>query len=74
MNSMLRLQEILGTMDVPQGRLYDLRWLKRNLFVKNDLHKDLVEAESIIHFILYKAKHLMNQASRDANQKEITQC
>jgi hypothetical protein len=43
-----RLQEILKTMNVPELRKTDYRWLFRNILVQNKNHPDLKEALDII--------------------------
>lgn len=46
------LDEILKTMDVPEGRKNDLGWLMRNLAIRNKEHKDFRSAVSLIKEIL----------------------
>jgi len=47
-----RLVEILATMDVPAQRqapgISNLRWLMRNLGIRNAGHPDLAEAQQLI--------------------------
>lgn len=43
-----RLQEILETMDVPELRKGDMRWLIRNIGVKNSNHPDINEAKALL--------------------------
>jgi hypothetical protein len=43
-----RLQEILNTMDVPEGRKENWKWLMRNLGINNRTHPDLDEAMNLI--------------------------
>lgn len=45
---MNRLKQILDTMDVPEVRKNDLRWLGRNLWIRNSNHLNLKEALSLI--------------------------
>lgn len=46
-----RLAEILASMDVPEARKQDWRWLLRNLGIRNANHPDFNDA-----IILIKAK------------------
>lgn len=56
----VKLLEILKTMEVPEFRLTrfdgrpDLHWLNRNLFVRNDTHKDIKEAYDLIRAGLFE--------------------
>lgn len=49
-----RLIEILKTMDIPEFRLtsfygdVDLKWLNRNLFIRNSEHPNIKEAHDLI--------------------------
>lgn len=43
-----RLQEILETMDVPELRKGDMKWLVRNLPIRNSEHPDLDEAKRLL--------------------------
>lgn len=54
-----RLQEILDTMDVPVKRKNDVRWLIRNLRVRNGNHKDFNEAIFILEGLV------LNQIAKD---------
>ena len=52
-----RLRLLISTMDVPEGRktnitVQDIRWLSRNLGVRNSQHPDFSEAMNIINSIL----------------------
>lgn len=57
-----RLQEILNTMDIPVRRKTDIRWLARNISVKNAKHPDINEALFIIEgLLLQEIENQMNQ-------------
>ena len=43
-----KLEQILRTMDIPQQRMNDHKWLMRNLAIRNSEHKDLHEAMALI--------------------------
>lgn len=43
-----KLEQILRTMDIPQQRMNDHRWLMRNLAIRNADHKDFQEAMVLI--------------------------
>jgi hypothetical protein len=43
-----RLNEILKTMDIPEGRIHDTFWLRRNLMFNNKDHPDFEEAIRIL--------------------------
>lgn len=55
-----RLVEILARMDIPDGRrspeavqeAQHLRWLTRNMFIRNGQHPDFKEAEQILRRLL----------------------
>jgi len=51
-----RLLELLETMDVPKLRknltLENIRWLKRNLMIRNGEHQHFAEAITIINHML----------------------
>jgi hypothetical protein len=47
-----RLKSILSRMDVPETRKTDLRWLLRNLGIRNKNHPDFLEAMGLIGAIL----------------------
>lgn len=49
---MNELQDILNTMDVPVLRKTDLRWLSRNLAVRNRNHPEFFRAMRIIFDLL----------------------
>lgn len=49
-----RLSEILDTMDVPKFRRKDLKWLNRNIWIKNDEHPDIDECCNLINDLLLK--------------------
>lgn len=51
---MNELLAILETMDVPLLRKKDLRWLSRNLAVRNRNHPEFFQAMRIIHDLLRK--------------------
>lgn len=48
MNKLQELVELLGNMDVPEGRKNDLNWLARNLAIRNAEHLDFVKAKNLI--------------------------
>ena len=48
-----RLLEILSTMDVPDKRKDDFRWLLRNLFIRNASHPNFEEAIELIKEQIY---------------------
>lgn len=52
----IKLLELLCTMEVPEGRKNlieeNLLWLKRNLGIKNNQHKDFHEAMFMVKFLL----------------------
>lgn len=48
---MERLQEILATMEIPSTRCQDLRWLGRNLGVRNGAHPHFHEAVGLIRHL-----------------------
>lgn len=52
MNEAEQLQEILLTMDVPLFRKSDLRWLSRNLGIRNRQHPKFQEAMKLIQFLM----------------------
>ncbi len=43
-----RLKEILDTMDIPELRKTDIRWLNRNVWIRNSKHPDIEEALILI--------------------------
>ena len=43
-----KLREILDTMDVPENRKQDRRWLLRNLCIRNGNHIDFAEAIKLL--------------------------
>lgn len=43
-----KLSAILATMDIPDGRRTDLRWLQRNIVFRNGDHDRLAEALTLI--------------------------
>ncbi|HMW90796.1 MAG TPA: hypothetical protein PLC15_02370 [Candidatus Obscuribacter sp.] len=55
-----RLVELLARMDIPDGRrspaavqeAQHLRWLTRNMFIRNGQHPDFNEAEQILRRLL----------------------
>lgn len=51
-----KLKDILSSMDIPSKRIHelDIRWLNRNLAIRNTSHKDYREAKWIISFLLKK--------------------
>ena len=51
---MNRLQEILSTMDIPELRKNDMRWLLRNMSVRNSKHPDFQEALMLIRETILK--------------------
>jgi hypothetical protein len=48
----IRLQVILNKMDVPILRQNDVRWLSRNLGIRNSAHPDFAEAMRLIKELL----------------------
>ena len=53
MNSLLEnLQNILETMDVPEMRKTDIRWLSRNLGIRNSNHPNFQDAMNLIKELL----------------------
>ena len=48
----LSLERILETMDVPEARKDDMRWLSRNLAIRNSEHSQFDEASSLIKKLL----------------------
>jgi hypothetical protein len=48
-----RLQEILETMNVPETRKTDLKWLARNIQVQNGQHPQFGEAKDLIRKLLF---------------------
>ena len=42
------LKQILDTMDVPKFRKDNLRWLSRNLAIRNSNHPDFEKAKQLI--------------------------
>lgn len=47
------LQIILYTMNVPNNRRGDMKWLARNLGINNGHHAKLDEAQSLIRKLLF---------------------
>lgn len=55
-SSIERLAEILANMDIPVSRLspdalseaHNLRWLTRNMFIRNGSHRDFREASALL--------------------------
>lgn len=47
------LQKILYTMNVPEIRYGDMKWLARNLAINNGNHPRLFEAETLIRKLLF---------------------
>jgi len=43
-----KLISLLSEMDVPQMRIHDVRWLYRNLAVRNGGHKNFTEAKELL--------------------------
>jgi hypothetical protein len=43
-----RLQQILETMDVPEMRKGDVRWLMRNIQIRNSAHPEIDEAMKLL--------------------------
>ena len=50
---MNELQELLSTMDIPQGRKTDLRWLARNLAIRNGENPNFEKANNLINRLLF---------------------
>lgn len=48
-----RLQEILGMMDIPEQKKTDLKWLSRNIQVKNGQHPQFREACDLLRKLLF---------------------
>lgn len=46
------LKSILDTMDVPETRKLDTKWLSRNLFIRNSKHPKFNEAMDLITWFL----------------------
>ncbi len=53
-----RLNELLETMDVPKSRFADLRWLTRNLGIRNEKHPNFLEARRLIVDALIKPRSI----------------
>ena len=47
-----KLREILDTMDIPEERKTDLKWLRRNIWVRNQWHPQFIEAIDLIDNLL----------------------
>lgn len=55
-----RMVEILSTMDIPEGRRTEaalrdpqhLRWLNRNMFIRNSNHPQFAEATALLSALL----------------------
>lgn len=47
-----QLQELLSSMDIPISRRGDLRWLSRNLGIRNWQHPRVKEAIKLINSLL----------------------
>jgi hypothetical protein len=47
------LQSILDTMNVPESRRGDMKWLARNLGINNGNHPRLDEAEKLVRKLLF---------------------
>jgi hypothetical protein len=47
-----RLQEILATMDIPEGRRNDFGWLARNMAIRNRDHEQFGEACELLRMHL----------------------
>lgn len=43
-----KLEKLLATMDVPVSRINDMRWLLRNLAIRNSEHPNFAEAIKLI--------------------------
>lgn len=52
-NSFDRLQEIVATMDIPPDRSSDIKWLSRNIQVRNANHPQFREACDMIRKLLF---------------------
>jgi hypothetical protein len=52
-NKFDQLQDILATMDVPEIRKGDMRWLGRNLGVQNANHPQYSEAMDLLRQLLF---------------------
>lgn len=48
MKELIELLDILDTMDVPPKRKEDMRWLSRNLFIRNSKHPKFKKAMELI--------------------------
>jgi len=54
-----KLKDLLSTMDLPKNRktklsLENLRWLQRNIFIRNGDNPNLKEAQNIINKLINK--------------------
>jgi hypothetical protein len=47
-----QLNEILDTMDIPEGRRNDYRWLNRNIGIKNQNHRNYERAMQLLDYIV----------------------
>jgi hypothetical protein len=67
-----QLKEILGSMDVPQAKLNlsdgDMRWLGRNIGVRNQEHPRFREAVRLLYDLLPDALHVWHQPATQAGE------
>ena len=52
-NDFDKLQEILKDMDIPQSKRGDLRWISKNIHIKNKEHPRFSEAANLIRSLLF---------------------
>ena len=43
-----KFDELISTMDLPEGRKHDWSWLIRNMWIRNSLHPNFKEAYEIV--------------------------
>lgn len=59
-----QLMQLLETMDVPSLRMNDLRWLSRNLGMRNRRHPQFLEAIKLIRLLLKEEDTYSNESIR----------
>lgn len=69
MNNLKRLKELLDNMIVPEKRKCDLKWLKKNLAIRNKTHPSFFEAMSIIESKV--KKHNMKNIAKKELEVDI---
>ena len=71
------LKAALDTMDVPEGRkeptIANLRWLQRNLFIRNQNHRELPFAIHMIATLLTLMGENPSATSWGTNEKEAAE-